>query len=316
MFHQPLSHKQAVFAALFVTFLWSTSWVLIKWGLRDIPALTFAGLRYALATLCLLPFVLRQPHIAILRALPGRQWARLAVFGLLFITVTQGAQFLGLKYLPAVTISLLLNFTPVVVALMGIGLLSERPTLRQWAGVALYIVGIFVYFYPISFPASEALGVAIVAIGVLFNAGSSVMGRHINREGRAGPLVVTTVSMGVGSLALLAIGLLVEGVPALSPANWAFIAWLAVVNTALAFPLWNHTQRTLSAVESSIINSTMLVQIAVLAWLFLGETLTWQDLAGMALVVVGTLAVQIRSVMVFTNHEETKIRRYEGYYGD
>jgi drug/metabolite transporter (DMT)-like permease len=83
-------------------------------------------------------------------------------------------------------------------------------------------------------------------------------------------------------------------VPTISSTNWAFIAWLAVVNTAFAFTLWNHVQRTLSAVESSIINSTMLVQIAILAWLFLGETLTIQDIAGMALVTVGTLVVQLR----------------------
>ena len=36
---------KAVLQALFVTFLWSTSWVFIKFGLVDIPALTFAGLR-------------------------------------------------------------------------------------------------------------------------------------------------------------------------------------------------------------------------------------------------------------------------------
>ena len=52
-------HLQAVLTALFVTFLWSTSWVLIKLGLRaSLPAVTFAGLRYGLAFLCLLPFVL------------------------------------------------------------------------------------------------------------------------------------------------------------------------------------------------------------------------------------------------------------------
>jgi len=45
----------AVLQALFVTFLWSTSWVLIKIGLEQIPALTFAGLRYSLAFLCLVP---------------------------------------------------------------------------------------------------------------------------------------------------------------------------------------------------------------------------------------------------------------------
>ena len=41
-------HVRAVVQALFVTFFWSTSWVLIKFGLKDIPALPFAGLRYTL----------------------------------------------------------------------------------------------------------------------------------------------------------------------------------------------------------------------------------------------------------------------------
>jgi drug/metabolite transporter (DMT)-like permease len=46
--------------------------------------------------------------------------------------------------------------------------------------------------------------------------------------------------------------------------------------------------------ESSIINNTMLFQIAVLAWLFLGERLAGRQVAGMALAALGTLVVQIR----------------------
>ena len=55
-------HVRAILQALFVTFLWSTSWVLIKLGLDAIPALTFAGTRYFLAFLVLLPLVVRPGH--------------------------------------------------------------------------------------------------------------------------------------------------------------------------------------------------------------------------------------------------------------
>jgi drug/metabolite transporter (DMT)-like permease len=61
---RPATHTRAVAQALLVTFLWSTSWVLIKWGLADIPALVFAGLRYTLAFLILLPFVMRPKHLS------------------------------------------------------------------------------------------------------------------------------------------------------------------------------------------------------------------------------------------------------------
>lgn len=66
------------------------------------------------------------------------------------------------------------------------------------------------------------------------------------------------------------------------------------VNTAFAFTLWNHTPRTLAAMESSIINSTMLVQIAIPAWFFPGERLSLQEEGGMVLAGLGALVVQFR----------------------
>ena len=291
---KPSSRLWAGLQALFVTFLWATSWVLIKIGLRDIPALTFAGLRYSLAFLCLLPFTLRRTHLETLRGLSAREWGRLILLGLLFYAVTQGAQFVGLAYLPAVTVSLLLNFTTIVVALMGIVLLAERPTSLQWGGVGLSVVGVLIYFYPVSFPAGQVIGLVVVTAGVLANAGSAILGRRVNREGSLPPLLVTVVSMGIGAAVMLVAGVAIQGLPPLSRANWAVIGWLAVVNTAFAFTLWNHTLRTLAAMESSIINSTMLIQIAVLAWLFLGEPLTGQKIMGMALAGFGALIVQLR----------------------
>lgn len=67
-----------------------------------------------------------------------------------------------------------------------------------------------------------------------------------------------------------------------------------MVNTALAFTLWNNTLRTLTATESSVINSTMLPQIAILAWLFLGEPLNLQQMIGIILVGIGMLTVQLK----------------------
>jgi drug/metabolite transporter (DMT)-like permease len=279
---------------LFVTFLWSTSWVLIKFGLEDIPPLTFAGLRYMLAFLCLLPLVFRPAHLEPLRHLGRPGWGSLLFLGLLLYTVTQGSQFLALAYLPAVTTSLLLNFTTVMVALMGIMLLAEQPGRWQWAGMLINIGGILLYFYPVDLPTGQIFGIIVALVGVLANAGSAILGRQVNRAGRISPLAVTVVSMGVGAVVLLATGIAVQGFPALSPTSWLIVGWLAVVNTAYAFTLWNQTLRTLSAVESSIINNTMLIQIAVLAWVFLGERLSWQEVFGMVLAGVGVMMVQLR----------------------
>ena len=73
---------------------------------------------------------------------------------------------------------------------------------------------------------------------------------------------------------------------------WLIIAWLAIVNTALAFTLWNLSLRQLSALESAAINNTMLIQIAVLAWIFLNEPLGFGEAAGIVLVSAGVLLTQ------------------------
>lgn len=132
---------------MFVTFLWSTSFIIIKWGLVEIPPITFAGLRYILAFFCFIPFVLNKKYILEIKQLQSVQWKKLILLGLIFYTFTQGAQFLGLSLLPSVTVSLMLNFTPLIVAIMGIYILNEKPSVLQWIGASLFIIGIITYFF-------------------------------------------------------------------------------------------------------------------------------------------------------------------------
>ncbi|MGD8405325.1 MAG: DMT family transporter [Anaerolineales bacterium] len=290
------SRIMAILQAIFVTILWASSWVLIKVGLRnDMPAITFAGLRYGLAWLCLLPFVLfkREQRLALMQ-LPRSAWVRLGILGLVFYTLTQGAQFLSLAYLPAAMASLLLNLTPMVVGIAGIFLLNERPIPSQWFGIGLATLGVGFYFLPISLPQAQVIGVIIAIVGVLANAGSSLLGREINRQRLLSPLLITFLSMGIGSGLLLIIGSIAQGFGSMTWQDWGIVAWLALVNTAFAFTLWNHTLRTLTAVESSVINSLMMPQIAILAYLFLGETLSTKEIWGLVLVGIGVLIVQLK----------------------
>ena len=291
--HRP-HHVFAVFQALLVTFLWSTSFIIIKWGLADIPPITYAGLRYFLAFLCFLPFIFKKKYIEEIRGLSSQQRSKLLLLGFVFYTLTQGTQFLGLSLLPAVSVSLMLNFTPIVVAIMGILFINETPSQLQWFGTVIFIVGIIFYFFPISFEGNQGLGLMVMAFGVLANSGAGILGREINRQRNISPVVITFISMGVGSIILLLTGFLYTGIPTISTQNWMYLIWLAVVNTAFAFTLWNHTLRSISAMESSIINGTMLIQIALLAWFFLDEKITTQEGIGMGIAALGATLVQLK----------------------
>jgi len=303
----PSSRLATILQAIFVTVLWASSWILIKFGLRnDLPAVIFAGLRYSLAWLCLLPFVIfkREQRLA-LRNLPRSDWLRLGILGVIFYTLTQGAQFVGLAYLPAAMLTLLLNLTPAVVGITGAVFLNDLPTQLQWFGVGLATIGVGLYFLPISLPQAQITGVMIGIVGLLANAGSSLLGREINRKGTLSPLLVTFVSMGVGSFSLLIIGGFTQGFGTMTWQDWAIVLWLAVINTAFAFTLWNHTLRTLTAVESSVINNLMMPQIAILAYIFLDEALSAKEIWGLILVGFGILIVQVK------RQNKVQFKKYE-----
>jgi drug/metabolite transporter (DMT)-like permease len=291
----------AVLQGLLVTFLWSTSWVLIKIGLDDLhlQPLSFAGLRYILAAAILLPFGIRALRRTDARVTP-RLARRVAIYGLLFVTVAQGAQFAALSFLPATAVNLVLSSTPAAVVTIALLRREEAPSTLQLGGVGLLILGAVLYFGPFSIGPDQAVGLGVAVVCVLAAAVSAHLGRSLARdaiERMGGAIGLTSVSMGIGAVALLTVGVAVEGWPALNLEGWLIVGWLAAVNTAFAFTIWNHTLRTLTAVESSVVNNTMTIQIAILAVIFLGERLGVAQVAGLVLASAGALVVQVAPML-------------------
>lgn len=174
--------------------------MLIKIGLQaNIPPLTFAGLRYTLGFLCLVPLVWLNPAPrAALHGISRPLWIQLIGLGSMWYTLTQGAQFVGLQYLPAATQTLLLNFTPVVVALLSGFSIHEKPSAGQWGGILLSAIGGIIYFFRLEIPSGQLLGLGVGLLGLFANAGSFLLGRQVNTRSGLSPLLVTTVSMGIG----------------------------------------------------------------------------------------------------------------------
>jgi drug/metabolite transporter (DMT)-like permease len=95
---------------------------------------------------------------------------------------------------------------------------------------------------------------------------------------------------------MLVCGIAIDGIHiifSLSPVSILYIVWLGVVNTALAFTLWNKAMRRLRAMDMTIINGTMLPQIVFLSIIFLGEMPLLKEWIGLFLIVISTLLIQL-----------------------
>lgn len=281
----------AIVEAFFVTFLWSSSYVLVKIGLSQISPLTLVALRYVVASSILIPLAsLRGKAVQFTER---KTLLKLVILSLSGYTVAQGLQCVGLFYLPAVSVTFILNFTPIIVLVLGVIILREYPTLLQLAGMVLVLSGAYLFFNaPLSY--SSIMGVLITLFSGLGWATFLVLSRLLFINDEVNTLGLTAFSMGFGTLILVIAAYFVEGLTRVTLYSWGIIIWLGVVNTALAFFLWNHALRKLGAFEISILQNTMLIQIALLSWFFLGERLTSVKVISMALVFVGVLIVQLK----------------------
>ncbi len=283
----------AIGEALMVNVIWASTFVLVKIGLENaLGPLTLAGLRYFGGFVLLLPLLWQSQHAHLPRK--ASIWVRLILIGISAYTVANGALFWGLQYIPATTGSLLLNFIPVIVLLMGIVWLKEIPTLIQVSGVVVAMLGSVLFFSP-GLRAGDPLGIAVVSIGLLGFGVFGILGREIARDQMTDTLSLTAIPLAFGGGLLLLIALPVEGLPQPLPLAWLVVGWLALVNTAFAYVVYYHSLQTLTAFEANMLTSLAPVITAALAFLFLGETLEGIQFVGMAIVLMGVFLSQWRN---------------------
>jgi drug/metabolite transporter (DMT)-like permease len=267
--------------------------------LLEIPLFLFAAERYTLAFV-----VLGMLYVArVGTEKSGRKSTTVAngkvllvAAGICGYTLAQGLQFVGLFYLPAVTSTFVLNFTPVFVLVLGVLLLREKVSRLQLVGLPVALLGAYAFFSERLAGAGQQIGILAVIVSSLSWAIYMIIVRKIQRVDSFGSLKLTTLTMGIGTAGLVLLAAVFDGLRPISLNGLLIILWLGVVNTALAFLLWNHVLRSIHAYELSVIQNSMLVQVAVLAWIFLDERVTYVMTLGILLVIVGVVLVQLPGI--------------------
>jgi drug/metabolite transporter (DMT)-like permease len=280
----------AIAESMVVTLTWASSFVMVKIALSALGPLTISGARYFLGFVFLLPFVLRR--LAAVRDLPARLWGRLFLIGLTAYTIGNGAMFWSLKYLSPTTVSLLNSVLPIIVLAGGMVGLKEIPTWRQVFGVVVSVLGCVLFFVSDGLEVSDPVGLALLAVGIVGFAIFTILGRDVARGDEVDTLTLTAIPLALGGGLTLLIALGVEGLPAFAPDAWAIVLVLALVNTALGYILYNHALRVLTALEMNIILNFIPLCTAIMAWVVLGDSLSFVQIMGVIVVIAGVILVQ------------------------
>lgn len=136
--HQP-KQRQAVLSIVIAVMLWSTSYVVTKMGVNDIPPLTFGAIRFLFAAgvagLMAL-FILRVEPV------PLKDLIRLAIGGFLGITAFFSLQNLGVQRTSASDATLLVASFPAITMLLEASFLKRQIAFMRLAGVGIAFIGV------------------------------------------------------------------------------------------------------------------------------------------------------------------------------
>ena len=284
------SRLVAVAEALVVNVIWASTFILIKIGLNDLGPLTLGGLRYFVGFLLLTPLLTHNTTTAV-REWSPRVWFQLILIGVCAYVLGNGALFWGLQYIPATTGSFILSLTPLPVLFLGILWLKEIPTRWQWAGMTVAVLGSVLFFSP-GLSAGDPRAVAVVMVGLSGFALFGILGRAVARDRQVDTLSLTAIPLAFGGGMLLVLALLIEGLPGFSIVGLIVVLWLAVVNTAFAYVLYNHSLQVMTAFEMNILMNLAPLITATLAWFFLSERLEPVQIAGVVTVILGIVLVE------------------------
>ena len=273
---------------LILCLIWGSTWLFIKIGLADLPPLTFAGIRFVIASAIIFTIIWARRI-----SLPKRpeDWWLLAITGVLSFTLNYGLVFWGEQYISSGLAALLQATLPAFgLVIAHFYLPHERMTPAKIAGVVLGVCGVGVVFSnQLTIAGGRALaGSMALVVSAFCAAYANVLIKA--RGAKLNPAIIAAVQMVFGLMPLLLIGILLEGNPL--QFRWTAMAviclfYLAVVGTVVAFLLYYWLMRNMDVTKTMLIALVTPVVAVLLGMIVLKEELGWRTFAGGLMIMAG-----------------------------
>lgn len=278
----------AALLLLLCTMFWGFAFVVQKSAMESIGPLSFAGVRYLIGGLLVLPLAMREWKRRKVQLTRANWW----LFGVLCFAFFMGSwlQQAGLATTTATNGGFLTGLYVFFVPLIGYFLFRVRPHPIVYAGVPMALVGIY-YLNGGGFESFNT-GDWMIVISAVFWAMHVLTLGHLAKETGL-PIFLSAVSFLVAGAVALGLAIPLEA-PNLSQVGdvWVQLAYAAVLSTAVGFTLQAVGQQYVPPANAAIILSAESLFAALGGALLMGDRLLPVGYAGAALMFLAIVMVE------------------------
>lgn len=274
--------------AVIACLLWSTVYAGIKIGLQYDTPIHFAGIRFIISGLLILPFTVKpSAYFRMLR----EHWKISAWVLVLQILVNYLLFYIGMDMVPGALGAVIVGSQPLVTALVASMMHREDPlTMRKMVTIITGITGVILIS---AGRQAFRLGGAIELLGVIMILGANIATATSNvmvslKSRGMNPLVLTSFAFLTGGIIIYLLSLPVEGVKKFDMPTeyWLTLLWLSFVS-AFAFSLWFRLLQRPNVKVSELNLWKFIIPVAgaILSWILVpGEKPEWLTITGMIII--------------------------------
>lgn len=285
-----------LFALLAV--FWGTTYVAIEVGLETLPPLWFVALRFDIAAVVLLGYVLLRST----QPLPQTRgdWTAVAISAFFIIGVNNALLFVGQQYTTSGIAAIVYSLVPITTA-ASVALLLERGRIDTVGliGIAVGLVGVGLVAQPDpnNLTGGVTFGVGLISIAVVSISIGSVLLRRVET---ATPSVTITAWGLLGA----AIGVhLVSGVfeatavnPLHDPLAVIALVYLGIFPSAIAYSIYFTLLNELGPFEINLVSYVVPIIATIAGWLLLGESITATTVLGFLTIFFGFVLLKRKQI--------------------
>ncbi len=292
----PARRAAADLSLLTVAFIWGLTFVMVQDAVREVPVFAFLSARFLLAFLAMIPLALALRRRTLGWGGNTPLWQQLAAGAVIGVILFAGYGFqtAGLQYTTPAKAGFITGLSVVIVPVLGVIFVHERPGWAVVLGVGLATAGLaFLSLVGVNLETGINPGDVLVFFCALsFAAHIFVTGRV---AWRMNPLILTlTQILVVALLASLASHLFEPPTPLFPRGQPLFAAaFTGILATAVAFGVQTVAQRFTTATHTALIFATEPVFAALASFALIGERLGPSQLLGGALILAGMLTAEL-----------------------
>jgi drug/metabolite transporter (DMT)-like permease len=277
--------------------IWGANFSVVKVAMRDFPELAFNALRLVIGSSIFGVAIwwTRRRLDAVTPRLTRADWLRLIALGVIGHFAYQLFFLGGVKRTSVGNGSLIIGSSPVVIALLSSLAGHERVTPLRWLGVLLALGGLYlVVGHRVDWSRESLVGDALMVGSLLCWAAYSIGAQPLLK--RHSPLIVTGVSMSIGSLLYVSFAS-----PVLASLDWRSISalswWLmigsAVLALSVSYLIWYTALQRLGSTRTSVYSYLTPVVAMLVAAFWLGEPISRNQAVGAATILAGLLVTRL-----------------------